>query len=138
MIHQNHAIDPLFKFSLSQRSRVKEVFFRVEYMSGDADHFETHDHDIDIDGLEWDTIDVFRPQIKEELRKLRQMRDILEEYDESGYEEIVEKYGQEVADDYDHSPGDVTCYWGRKAQMDNISLCYYDDKGNLWSSSCTY
>ena len=127
------------KFEKIEESRANKVYLEITYMSGDADAYETEEYYLDkINGhdlLNLNQEDAFKA-IEEEIKPYQILKNILdinhENYLES-YEEVKEKYGDEIANLYDNAPGDVTC-WDYKQSLSNLRIIAYSTDGSKYKA----
>lgn len=98
------------KFELEEKTRANKIFLKVEYMSGDGDASEFEE--IEIEGVTFDNYKEKKKEIEAFIapyKILAEVTDVNHKNYTEDYDEVGDKFGEEVASLYDNCPGDSTC-----------------------------
>ena len=125
---------PVFK--LSKVCDRKALILIVNYYGGDADtehfQFDNLNHCI-ISNSITGTPNLNLELIKQVVEFYTTLGEILGSNAE--YEEILEVYGKEYASAYENVPNDPSTDYQTKCKLDNLSLNYYTESGDLYTAS---
>lgn len=122
------------KFELEEESKANKIYLQIEYMGGDADtqHFEEHQYPF----LYSEYADHLK-EIEEDYDKymiIKQLTDGSSGAQDHDYDDLVEKYGKEIANLYDNVPNDPQGDYQWKTSLVCVTLIGYDEKGNKYES----
>lgn len=116
-------------FQLREESKAGKLFIELEYMGGDAD-VEIFEYK-ELKNITWDNYQSKLEEIKKEVSQWKTIENI---DTESNYENVVEEYGEEIANMWENGPNDPTVDYQWKCELRDIALIAYDDKSNKYES----
>lgn len=124
------------KFHKEEDSKADKLYLVVYYEGGDAD--TSHPEEIEYEGHTYSNWEAASAQINEDLKRYKKLKKALDvndkDYCEDDYEQVKEKFGQEIADLYDNAPNDPQSDYSRKCYIDRVYLMGYDQKGNKYET----
>jgi hypothetical protein len=115
-----------FSFSKTESVKKDKLYILIEYAGGDAD--TEHPQYIDLKGIKFSDYQDHLDEIETEIEKYQTLKKILS--DKPDYNEVLEEYGEEIAELYESVPNDPQCDYQFKCYIDSIKLVGYDEEGN--------
>lgn len=122
------------ELKLKEKARINTAFIEVKYAGGDADteHFQEYLlKDVTVDN--W----VGHENIEKEIKLYEIIKTFNNNYDIT-YDEILEKYGQEVVDVYEEIPGDPQVDYQFNCSFQSLKLIIYDALGDKYEAYLIY
>jgi hypothetical protein len=116
---------------MKEKSKSGKTFMRLEYMSGDDDHREYDD--VEIEGVTLENYKERTSEMEKEIEPYITLSEALQS--ELSYDEIMEQHGEEVAGLYQTVPWDITSDYNRRAALTGITIVVYDAEGNMYESN---
>lgn len=119
------------QLKMKEKSKSGKTFMRLEYMSGDDDHREYDD--VEIEGVTLENYKERTSEMEKEIEPYITLSEALQS--ELSYDEIMEQHGEEVAGLYQTVPWDITSDYNRRAALTGITIVVYDAEGNMYESN---
>jgi hypothetical protein len=121
------------KLELKEKARLNVVYLLVMFEGGDAD--TEHPKEYLLEGVTFEDFAKQQDLVQAELDKYRDLKEILDTNgDDMDYSEVVEGYGDEIAQMFDNVPNDPQCDYQFKCHLGHVDIIAYDSKGNKYEA----
>lgn len=124
------------KLTKKEDSEAGKVYLHIMFMGGDAD--TEHPEYFLLENINYigdkDSIDLNEEHIKL-INNFKILRDVLDINNRSytdDYNDVLEKYGEEIADLYDNVPNDPQNDFQNKCYFSYLEIIAYDKEGNKY------
>ena len=120
-----------YKFELEEKSKNDSLWIHLMYSGGDADSEHPEEYQLDIKFSEYEN---HLEKIDEEVKKYKILEKLTSDNhgENLEYEDLEEKYGEDIANMYDNVPNDPQGDYQFKTSLDSITLVGYDKEGNKY------
>lgn len=119
------------KFEKVEASKANKVYIRLNFEGGDAD--TQHPQEILVNDITFDDWEKNKHIIDEYVSDFKILKKVLTDSD-IDYEEVLEEYGEDIANLYDNTPNDPQCDYQFKCYLDSIEIIGYDSESNKYSA----
>lgn len=117
------------KFTLKEQSRANKFYIFVMFAGGDADTEHPQEYLMPFPFSEYEK---HLAEIGDKIEFYETLKSVLS--NEFEYEEILDKFGKDMADAYENVPNDPQNDYQEKCYIDDITLVGYDMQGNKFES----
>jgi len=121
----------MFKFSKVEESRANKIFLQLDFAGGDAD--SDHPESEEFVGIKFSEYQNHLPQIQARIDQYKILKQILGQHNPK-YEQIKDKYGDEIANLFDNTPNDPQADYQFKCYLSSIILIGYDEQCNKYQA----
>lgn len=124
-----------FDFKKTESSKIDKLYLFIMFEGGDAD--TKHPEYIEFKGIKFSEYKDHLDEIQNLIDKYKILKGVLDinsrDYCKK-YNQVVNRFGREIADLYDQVPNDPQCDFQFKCYIDRIKLVGYDENGNKHES----
>lgn len=126
-----------FKFRRVNDPEKDKLYLLLNFVGGDADTFHPEYHsfskEVKFSNYQSHMFEIDR--VIDEYKMLKKALDVnSKDYCHNKYEEVKQKFGEDIARLYDDAPNDPQSDYSRKCYLDDIELIGYDENGVKYSA----
>lgn len=122
------------EFEKTENSRADTIWLLIKYAGGDADTEHFHEEKFEFPYSEYEThLEEIEARV-DQYKIIENLTDGSGGHQDHDYEDLVEKYGEEIAELYENVPNDPQGDYQFKTSLDSMKLIAYDEKCNKYEA----
>lgn len=117
------------QFHKEEESRANKLYLVVNYYGGDAD--TDHPKEYEYKHIKFHEWELYKEEIEADVENYRKLKTALKL---DSYGEMLDEWGEEIADLYETVPNDPQNDYQFKCSLDGVILRGYDENGTMYET----